>query len=494
MKKALDTAARDSKCFFHAKQISMKLKHISTLIAFCLGSGSLLPAAASTGKDKDSESQGNSPKEETQFVISAEIRERGVYSHGYEQPLRLDQKGSFFVGQRTRLNFDFRKGPTGFFVQIEDGRIWGETNGSHSQGLGIAQAYFHYDIGKGFGFKVGRMPLHYEDGRYLSYSSWDECPKTHDALVFSFRSRDKKTKADIGASFSNTSDSYFLNPYGLDNYFKYLLIGYVSHQFAPDLRIGLLSVTDFQERKYWDAGLEDYAYDPGRIYGRSTVGLYLDLFKGRKVSALAYGYGQFGRLNTGRHVASGLASVKMKYKAMPKIELQLGYDFVSGDWMDEGSEYARDFSKFLGSTHSFLGIMDFFSPGSRHSSICGLHQPQLSIIFRPAPKHSLELTGRYFWTVARPGLTILDGPDIPGAETTYDSRDLGFEGSLIYKYSIRPDLSLEAGYALHTPTETLEILNEMMPGSSKFAHFGYVMISYKPTLFNLANHRKGHDD
>ena len=130
MKKALDTAARDSKCFFHAKQISMKLKHISTLIAFCLGSGSLLPAAASTGKDKDSESQGNSPKEETQFVISAEIRERGVYSHGYEQPLRLDQKGSFFVGQRTRLNFDFRKGPTGFFVQIEDGRIWGETNGS----------------------------------------------------------------------------------------------------------------------------------------------------------------------------------------------------------------------------------------------------------------------------------------------------------------------------------------------------------------------------
>ena len=30
--------------------------------------------------------------------------------------------------------------------------VMGETNGSHSQGLGIAQAYFHYDIGKGFGF------------------------------------------------------------------------------------------------------------------------------------------------------------------------------------------------------------------------------------------------------------------------------------------------------------------------------------------------------
>ena len=467
----------------------MKSKKISLLLLLCLGFGGSATASSAEAKGEESKI---SPKEETRFVISAEIRERGVYSHGYKQLLALDQQGSFFVGQRTRLNFDFQKGPLGFFVQIEDGRIWGETNGSHSQGLGVSQAYFHMDIGKGFGFKIGRMPLQYEDGRYLSYSSWDECPKTHDALVFNFRSQDKKTKVDLGASFSNTSDSYFLNPYGLDNYFKYLLIGYISHQFTPDFRLGLLSVTDFQEEKSWDSETGDYTYNPDKIYGRSTVGLYLELFKGSPVSALIYGYGQFGKLNTGQHVTSGLASFKMKYNALPKLELQLGYDFVSGDWMAEDFENKRGFSKFLGSTHSFLGIMDFFNPGATSSCLGGLHQPLLSIIYRPAAKHSLELTGRYFWTVASPDITITDAWG--QTATAYNSHDLGFEGSLIYKYKIRSDLSLEAGYALHTPTDSFEIMNEIMPGNSKFAHFGYIMISYKPTLFNLSKHLKRHND
>ena len=284
-----------------------------------------------------------------------------------------------------------------------------------------------------------------------------------------------------------------LNPYGLDNYFKYLLIGYISHQFTPDFRLGLLSVTDFQEEKVWDSELDDYNYNPDKIYGRSTVGLYLDLFKGSPVSALIYGYGQFGKLNTGQHVTSGLVSFKMKYNALPKLELQLGYDFVSGDWMAEDFENKRGFSKFLGSTHSFLGIMDFFNPGSTTSCHAGLHQPLLSIIYRPAAKHSLELTGRYFWSVASPDITIIN--DAWGqTATTYSSHNLGFEGSLIYKYKIRPDLSLEAGYALHAPTDFFEIMNEIMPGNSKFAHFGYIMISYKPTLFNLSKHLKRHND
>ena len=93
---------------------------ISLLLLLCLGFGGFAIASSAEANGEESKI---SPKEETRFVISAEIRERGVYSHGYEHPLILDQKGSFFVGQRTRLNFDFQKGPLGFFVQIEDGRI-----------------------------------------------------------------------------------------------------------------------------------------------------------------------------------------------------------------------------------------------------------------------------------------------------------------------------------------------------------------------------------
>ena len=126
----------------------MKLKQFTLTFSLCLCASSFLLAAQASDKDTPSAKENHAQAEDTRFIISAEIRERGVYSHGYKQLLALDQQGSFFVGQRTRLNFDFQKGPLGFFVQIEDGRIWGETNGSHSQGLGVSQAYFHMDIGK----------------------------------------------------------------------------------------------------------------------------------------------------------------------------------------------------------------------------------------------------------------------------------------------------------------------------------------------------------
>lgn len=460
----------------------MKTSHsaLLTAMAFCLAG--FVPAHAGDEPKDTQESKGN-------FILSAEIRERGLYTHGYKALLGPDEKGNFFVGQRVRLNFGYQKDNLGFYVQAQDTRVWGETTGSTGNGLGISQAYFYMDFAKRFGFKVGRMPLHYEDGRYFSYSNWDEAPRTHDALFFNFRSLDKRTKVDLGASFSNNSESYVLNPYQLDNYFKYLLIGYVSHQFVPDFRLSILSVTDFQERLYIEEG--ENKIDPSRLYARSTVGLYLDILKTRKVSLLLYGYGQFGKLNTGQETIAGMASFKLKYKALPVLDFQLAYDFVSG-WTMSG-DYNSGFDKFLGSTHSFLGIMDFFSPQGSRNATCldGLHQPYLSITYRPAPKHSLEFGGRYFWTVEDPEFVLREDFD---SFKTYDSHNLGFEGSLIYKYQILPELGLEAGYAFHTATPVLELCNLIRPDQSKFAHFGYVMITYKPTLFNLDKHLAKHDD
>ena len=420
------------------------------------------------------------------FILSGEIRERGVYSHGYKGLLAPDEHGTFWVGQRTRLNFDYRHNDLGFFVQLEDGRIWGSTTGAHTTGFGIGQAYFFMEFAKRFGFKVGRMALQYENGRYLSYSAWDECPRTHDALIFNFRSLDKKTKVDIGASVSNNSSNTILNPYSLNNYFKYLLFGYVSHQFLPDLRWSVLSVTDFQERRYADSS-GDIRTDPTRLYARSTIGSYLELFSTKKVSALIYGYGQFGKHNDGTAVAAGLFSTELKCRILPVFDIVLAYDYISGsDFAGNGTDHS--FDRFLGSAHAFLGIMDFFTcSGPEDINLGrGYHQPSLTLNYRPAEKHSLSLNARYFLTEKQ----IFKGAENvePNISLPDLNRDLGFEMALRYKYKIRSDLSLEAGYAFHTATKTLEYLSGIESGTSKFAHFGYVMMAYKPTLYNSANH------
>ena len=423
-----------------------------------------------------------------QFTLSGEIRERGLYSHGYMGLLDKSRHGVFWVGQRTRLSFDYSHKNLGFFVQLEDGRIWGETDGKHSDnGFGIAQAWFFANFGKGFGLKIGRMPLTYEDGRYISYSQWDECGKSTDALILNYFSTDKKTRAELVGSFSNNSASRFLNPYRLDNLYKYFLVAYVSHTFTPDFRWSLLSVTDFQEKHYkvFSDSTQTQTItktDPTKIYARTAVGTYLDICPERKFSALVYAYGQFGKDMFGRSLAAGMASVILSYKPHPMVELKAAYDYISGN-RNVGTDFPENttdhsFNRFMGSSHVFLGILDLFSGSGRNDITlgAGYHQPYLNINCLPAKNHAISLNARYFWTANK--------------IQSVDSRNLGLEIALTYKYNILPDLVLDFGYAIHSRTSALENLSGIETGKSRLPHYGYVMISYKPVIYNSANHPK----
>lgn len=423
-----------------------------------------------------------------QFILSGEIRERGLYSHGYSALLDESQHGVFWVGQRTRLGFEYNHKNLGFFVQLEDGRIWGQTNGQHTaDGFGIAQAWFHVDFAKRFQLKIGRMPLVYEDGRYVAYSKWDECGNATDAIAFRYNSLNGKTRAELVGSASNNSNSHILNPYPWNDYFKYLLIAYFSHTFTPDFRWSLLSVTDFQEKHYRvfsdsTQTSTEIKVDPTKIYARTAIGTYLDICSSRKFSALLYAYGQFGKDLFGRPIAAGMASVILSYKPHPMVEIKAAYDYVSGN-KEAGMELPNhrtdhSFNRFMGSGHSFLGIMDLFSGSGREDITlgAGYHQPYLTLNYYPKKEHSLSLNARYFWTA--------------NAIQGIDSRNLGLEMALIYKYDIRPDLLLHCAYVLHSRTQALENLSGIETGKSRLPHYGYVMITYKPVIYNSANHPK----
>lgn len=432
------------------------------------------------------------PHAQGRFLIEGEIRERGLYSHGYSSLLGPDQKGTFFVGQRTRLNFSYENQRLGFFVQLEDGRVWGETAGENSQGFGIGQAYFTLDFGKGFGMKIGRMALEYEDNRYISYSSWGEIPDKHDALLFNFRSKDQRTRIDLLGSFSNSSLNSILNPYHLDDYFKYLAVAYLSHSFNPDFRWSLLSATHMNEALA-DDGQGGQTKDPSRLKAITALASYFEICPDRKLSALVYAYGQWGQEADSRKHSAMLASAMLTYRIIPQLDLKVSYDYLSGnnyrEMIENGTEATHNhaFDKFLGSTHSFLGIMDYFGGSSDPTQGTGLHQPCLALDYRPAKNHGIELSARYFWSVH----PFYQDPEANSRPALYElDRNLGLEMALVYKYKIHRDVKLEAGYAFHTSTPTLEFLNGIAAGRSKFSQFGYVMLEYKPVLFDSHRYEK----
>lgn len=416
-------------------------------------------------------------KAQGQFVLSGEIRERGFYSHGYERLLEKSEYGVFWVAQRTRLGFDYTHKNLEFFVQLEDGRVWGESGPWHSIGFGIAQAWFQVDFAENFRLKVGRMPLVYENGRYMAYSTWDECGNGHDALVLRYLSKDERTRVDLAGSVSNTSESSALNPYEMNKFYKYLALGYFSRSFTPDFRWSLLSVTDFQQLMYTDQNNKlRYRYEP-----RSALGSYFDLFSDRKVSALVYGYAQIGE-----DLLAGMASAILTFKIHPVFELKTAYEFVSGNSVRPSdlqppkfSDHA--FNRFMGSSHSFMGIMDLFKCDGKEDGLsnAGLHQPYLTFTYRPKQGHRLSLDARYFWTVYKPYPY-----DFPS------DRNLGLEVALTYKYDITSELHMNFGYAVHSRTRTLEMLSGIEPGNAKLPHFGFVSITYRPEIFNTAHWRR----
>lgn len=420
------------------------------------------------------------------FTLQGELAVKVIYSHGQKGLLGPDQKGTVGPGQRARLNFGYEKNNIGVFIQAEEGRIWGETGGDQKSvsTMTFSQAYFYATFAERFGIQVGRMPLLYEDQRLLSYSTWDLIPKTHDVLKLKFNSLDKRTQVDIGATVTNNSAYTFLNPYNLDDYFKYMVFVYASHEFCKDFRWSILGVTDFQEKR-WTDSLGNERVDPTTLYARTTWGTYFHIAKSRQLSASISAFGQFGKLDNGNLVVAGVASATLSYKPIKNLDIELAYDFISGNDPKSKIRYDHAFDRLLGSSHSFLGIMDFFKPEGPDDFTLGqgFHQPYLSLTYRPAKSHSINLTGRYFWSMYN--YDVVFGPN-----DIRSSNDLGFEASLIYKYQILKDLSLEFGYAFHTSTPALEQLSEIAIGKSKFAHFGYLTLAYKPIFYDSAKHKR----
>ena len=59
---------------------------------------------------------------------------------------------------------------------------------------------------------------------------------------------------------------------------------------------------------------------------------------------------------------------------------------------------------------------------------------------------------------------------------------------LHYRYDVFEDFWVRAGYSVMLPTATMERLSGIAPGNSRFSHFAYVVLTYKPVLFDLERH------
>src|SRR6186713_14072 len=106
--------------------------------------------------------QNNENQPNNYFKISGQYRIRPEYRKGYKVLAADTSKAAFFIGQRARLIFDYKKDKISFYSSIQDSRTWGDEEQRKDIGeLQVNELWLEIALPEGFSVKMGRQELAY---------------------------------------------------------------------------------------------------------------------------------------------------------------------------------------------------------------------------------------------------------------------------------------------------------------------------------------------
>ncbi len=457
-----------------------------------------------------------------QFIISGEFRPRFEYRDGYLKLRDSSQTPYFVIPGRNRLTFDFKNEQFMAKFTLQHAYVFGENNYSSDtitrNTLNIYEGWFRYSFVKGFAIKIGRMELVYDDGRLLGNSNWNPKAASHDAALLQWEASQMGYRGDFGFAINNTAPAgAFLASYPLKNY-KYMAYLYEQKKFFKDkLTLSLLALLDVMQKPGTTTKTKSTTYDtlyvtnsshdtigttvipvtttnsvstsyPTQLYGRFTIGGNIG-YSWKKLKLLLSGYYQTGHYNNGRKINAGFFTANASYQLFKPLNLLIGYDYLSGNnYADTLSMKSKtgSFSTLYSTNHGFYGYMDLFSSSVSTGNTAGLTDLYFKATLTLHEKVYIEATYRIFGLAqgALPA-TVKKAGDLPYVEV---NKSLGSELDLMAVYRPHKSIEFNAAYCFFMPTSTMETLNGLKSGTSKFAQYAYLMITYKPTFFNSEKH------
>ncbi len=450
-----------------------------------------------------------------QFNVSGEFRTRGEYRDGYLQLRDSSKMPNLDILGRARIAFDFKneKFITRFSLQqaFTYGQNYYSSDTISKNTVNIFEAWFKYNFTRTLGLKLGRTEVVYDDERLFGSSSWSMWGATHDIILLQWNASEKKIKGDFGFAVNNVAPaSAFLNSYNMRNNYKYLSFVYFSKAFFKDqLNISVLAAVDaFQTYGLSVTKIKNdtqYIYNeydsiigylpivtkttsiqefPDILYARATVGARVDV-NIKKWSFMVNAYYQGGHVRDGRKLSSNFYAAWVACQVIKPLKLLIGFEHLSGNNFSDTTllkTKVTGFSTLYGTSHRFYGYMDMFNTLVRDNMSMGLNDLYGRVTLSFTEKMSLEATYRWF-SIPHPYLFVNNPQkgELPYQEV---GKSLGSEIDLMYIFKPIPNLEINAAYCFFLPAATMEKYNNLNVGTSKFAQYAYLMITYKPNFFN----------
>ncbi len=400
--------------------------------------------------------------ENKNFSIGLEFRPRFEYRNGYKQLPTEDTKAAYFGTQRSRINLDYSQPKFKFHTSIQDIRIWGQYELNNSSGsLNVFEAYVETAITNHFSVKLGRQKVELDNGRLFSAANWRQSARAHDGINLIYNNN--RIHSELITSFNQTSERIFdtdFSPTSFTNY-KLLNVHYLKAKLNEHFSLTTINAADSYQSKT----------NTKTLYTRGTSGGRLDFEKGNLYLTLS-GYYQYGQLQTGNRISAYYFQPEIQLKTN-KLTTRLGAEYMSGDNANKTTDISKSFVPLYGVAWRFMGNMDYFTSFPTDLKNGGLINPYLFLIYDLNKKVSLRSDFHLFYLQNK----------VKNNEDQVVDSYLGFENDLSIHYKCNSFTMIDFGFSYMAAKKSMETLKA--GNSSIIPVWSYVMITFKPELFNF---------
>jgi|CXWL01.1.fsa_nt_gi hypothetical protein len=399
-----------------------------------------------------------------QLDVTADLRMRYEYRHGFSTLIADTQQSANFVAQRSRLNIDYTSQHLKLRISPQNVRVWGDvaTTAKSDPNNQLHEAWAELLVNNKFSFKAGRQELNYDDARILGNLDWPMQARSHDVLVTKINP-DSINSFHIGLAANALRESNAKENYSIPNQYKAMQYLWYHGKFS---KTGLSFLLMNQALPYMELLKEKVAWN-------QTFGPRLT-YTNKSLTADAAVYLQTGKIAKNKLSAyyfSGNISYKTAKGFMPGI----GFEYLSGKAGNDLSASVKSFTPWYGTNHKFNGFMDYFYVGN-HSNSVGLADVYVNLAYENK-KLKLKLTPHYFATAAA----------LYKAGVKYDSY-LGTEIDITMGYQVYENVHLYCGYSQMLASVSMEVLKS---GSrTEMNNWAWVALHFTPKLFSFKTEAK----
>ena len=401
-----------------------------------------------------------------QFVLSAELRPRAEYRHGFKSPAITDMDAAAFVSQRSRLNVAYKNDKMKFGLSLQDVRVWGDVPQLNlsDDSFSLHEAWGEYFITPEFSIKAGRMELAYDDSRMLGNVDWAQQGRSHDIGLLKYEKNAWKVHA--GMAYNQDQERLAGRVYTVIGNYKTMQLLWINHN-EGNLDVSALFLNNGKQEIY----LYEETY-PTRY--SQTIGA-TGTYKLNPVVFNASIYKQMGKEIGDKDMNALFFAINAKWSINENFSLTPGFEYLSGtsqrDAINPTYNEINSFNPFYGTNHKFNGHMDYYYVGN-HINNVGLQD-----IFLKANYSKNKLSAGadlHFFSAAA---DILNPNDL----SKNMDNNLGQELDLYIGYKLATGVTLNVGYSQYFTTET----TLQLKGGNKdeTSNWAWVSLTFKPELF-----------